>query len=159
MCFNISDSSNFRITDILLIVVHAFTTCILISFSVYETLLTRYVNLSTSFREPRFSVEMSPLWLKYMSSVFVCIHVEAYVPCCPLQTMQLGFGLSGCTCNKCYVINVVNVRNSSCSRVGCRLLLTLHTHTHTQIYIYIYIYISRTKVIRLYILFFITVLN
>ena len=41
------------------IAVHAFASRILISFSVDETLLPSYVNLSTDFREPPFSVEMS----------------------------------------------------------------------------------------------------
>ena len=39
------------------------------SFFVDETLLPRKANLFTSFRDPPFSVEMSPLWLKHMNSV------------------------------------------------------------------------------------------
>ena len=49
--------------------VHAFASCMSISFSVDETLLLRQVNLSTSFRGPPFSVEMLLLWLKRMYSV------------------------------------------------------------------------------------------
>ena len=49
-------------TDSLLIAVHAFASRILMSFLVEETLLLRQVNLSTSFREPPYSVEISPLW-------------------------------------------------------------------------------------------------
>ena len=48
-------------TDSLLIAVHAFAGHVLMSFSVDETLLLRLVNLSTSFRELAFSVEMSPV--------------------------------------------------------------------------------------------------
>ena len=48
-------------TDNLSIAVHVFTSHILMSFSIHETLLPRYMNLSISFREPPFSVEMSPL--------------------------------------------------------------------------------------------------
>ena len=39
------------------------------SVSVDKTLLPRQLNLSTSFTELSFSVEMSPLWLKHMCSV------------------------------------------------------------------------------------------
>ena len=55
--------------DNLSIAVHAFTSCILKSFSVDETLLLRYVSLSTNFREPPFSVEMYPFRLKHVYSV------------------------------------------------------------------------------------------
>ena len=43
------------------IAVHAFVSHVSMSFSVDETLLHRYVNLSTSFREVPSSVEMSPV--------------------------------------------------------------------------------------------------
>ena len=59
--FILSDKSDFLMTDSLLIAVHAFVSPVLISFSVDETLLPRSVNLSTSFREPPFSVKISPL--------------------------------------------------------------------------------------------------
>ena len=42
------------------IAVYTFARRILMSFFVDETLLTRYVNLSTNFREPPFKVEMFP---------------------------------------------------------------------------------------------------
>ena len=48
-------------TDSLSIAAHAFASHGLMSVSVDETLFTREVNLSTSFRELPFSVEMSPL--------------------------------------------------------------------------------------------------
>ena len=49
-------------TDSLSIAVHAFASRMLMSVSVDETLLPRQVNLSTSFRELPFSVEISPLF-------------------------------------------------------------------------------------------------
>ena len=52
--------SDFHMTDSLLIAVHAFVSRLLTSFLVDETLLPREVNLSTSFKELPFSVEMSP---------------------------------------------------------------------------------------------------
>ena len=58
--FILSDRFNFHMIDNLLIAVHAFNSHILISFSVDETLLLRYVNMSTNFRELLFRVEMSP---------------------------------------------------------------------------------------------------
>ena len=45
-------------TDNLSISVHAFASCMLMSVSIGETLLPRKVNLSTSFRELQFSVEI-----------------------------------------------------------------------------------------------------
>ena len=51
------------------IAVHAIASHVLMSFSVDEMQLPRYVNLSISFRGPPFSVEMSPFWLKHMYSV------------------------------------------------------------------------------------------
>ncbi len=47
--------------DFHMIVVHAFIGRVSMSFSVDETLLTRLVNLSTSFREVPSSVEMLPV--------------------------------------------------------------------------------------------------
>ena len=58
--FIILGKSDFHMIDNKLIVVYAFASCILMSFSVDEMLLLRYVNFSTHFREPPFSVEMSP---------------------------------------------------------------------------------------------------
>ena len=58
--FILSDRSDLHMTDSLSIAVHAFASRILMSFSVDEKLLPRYVNLSASFRDtPPFSVELS----------------------------------------------------------------------------------------------------
>ena len=54
--------SDFHMTDSLLIAVHAFVSCMSMSFSVDETLLPREVNLSTSFRELLPRVEMCRLF-------------------------------------------------------------------------------------------------
>ena len=72
--FILSFRSDFHMTDALSIAVHAFVSRALISVSVSvdETLLPRYVNLSASFRELLFSVEMSHVWLKHIYSV--CVH-------------------------------------------------------------------------------------
>ena len=58
LLFILSDRSNIHMTDSLSITVHTFTSCVLMSFSVDETLLPR-LNLSTSFIDQPFSVEMS----------------------------------------------------------------------------------------------------
>ena len=47
MRFILSDRSNFHMTDSLSIAVHAFVSRVLMSFSLDDTLLSRYVNLST----------------------------------------------------------------------------------------------------------------
>ena len=58
LCFALSVRSDFHMIDNLSIAVHAF---VLTSFSVEEILLPKLVYLCTSFREPSFSVNMSPL--------------------------------------------------------------------------------------------------
>ena len=55
--------------DRLLMAVHAFVRRILISLSVDERWLPKYVNLSTNFRELLFRVEMAPSRLKQMYSI------------------------------------------------------------------------------------------
>ena len=64
--FILSDRLDFYIIGNLLIAVHVFAKRWLMTFSVDETLLPRYVNLSTNFGEPPYWVEMSPFWLKQM---------------------------------------------------------------------------------------------
>ena len=61
ICFILSGISQFYMTDSLSIIVQAIAGRVLMSFSVDEKLLPRLGNLSTSFREPPFSVEMSLL--------------------------------------------------------------------------------------------------
>ena len=58
--FLLSDKAVFRMIDYLSIVVHVFASRILMSFSVHETLLTRELNASSSFRETKSCVELSP---------------------------------------------------------------------------------------------------
>ena len=65
----LSDMSDFHMIDKLSVAVKAFTRRILMSFSVNETLLPKYVNLSTNLREPPFRVAISLFLLKYMYSV------------------------------------------------------------------------------------------
>ena len=50
LCFILTVRSDFHMTDSLLIAYHAFVSRVSASISVDETLLPRYVNLSTSFR-------------------------------------------------------------------------------------------------------------
>ena len=59
-CFILLHKSDFHMIDNQSIAVHAFASHILMSFSEDEMLLPRYVNLSTSFRKPPFSVAMFP---------------------------------------------------------------------------------------------------
>ena len=59
--FILSVRSDFHMTDTLSIAVRALTSHESMSVSVDETLLLRWVNLSTSFRELLFSVEISPV--------------------------------------------------------------------------------------------------
>ena len=90
--FILSDKSDFHMIHYLSIVVNAFASRILMSFSVDEAMLLRLMNLSTSFREPPFSVEMFSFFIKTYVLRFVWIHMEVNVTCCLLRTVQLGFG-------------------------------------------------------------------
>ena len=83
--FILSDRSDFLMIDNLLIAVNSSAGCIL-SLSVDEILLLRYVNLSTDFRRPPFRVEMLSSQLKHVLH-FVCIHMEVNASCCLLQVM------------------------------------------------------------------------
>ena len=67
--FILSVWSNIHMTDNLSIAVHDFASRMSMSFSVDETLISWRMNLSTSFGELLFSLEMWPLWLKHMYSV------------------------------------------------------------------------------------------
>ena len=71
--FILSIWSDFHMTNSLSISVHAFVSCVSMSFSVDETLLPWWVNLSTSFRELPLSVKMSPVWLKHLYSVLYAL--------------------------------------------------------------------------------------
>ena len=62
--YTLLDRSDFHMINDLLIAVNAFTSRILMLFSVNETLLTRYANLFTNFREPPFRVERSFFFFK-----------------------------------------------------------------------------------------------
>ena len=66
LSFILSDRSDFHVINNLSIAVDTFASRILMSLSVDETLLPRNVNLSTNFREPPFSEEISPFPLKHM---------------------------------------------------------------------------------------------
>ena len=65
MHFILSVKSDFRVTDRLSITVHSFASHVMMSISLDETLLPKYVNLSTSFRELTFSEEMSSILFAY----------------------------------------------------------------------------------------------
>ena len=103
--FMISVNSDFHMTDRQSIALHAFASRVSMSFSVDETLLSRLVNLSTSFRELTFSVDMSPLWLKHMYSVLPALTWKP-MPAAACSRQCKGFGLGGCICQKRYVIGV-----------------------------------------------------
>ena len=65
----LSDRTDLHMIVSLSIAFHAFTRRIVISLSVDETLLSRYVNLATNFRIPPLRVETDPSQFKHMYSV------------------------------------------------------------------------------------------
>ena len=76
------------VTNSLSIAVHVFTSRILMSFFVDETLVLRLVNLSTSFREPPFKCGDVASLIKAHVLRFVCVHMETYAACCLIKTMR-----------------------------------------------------------------------
>ena len=89
--FILSYRSDFHITDNLSTAVHTFSSRVLMSFSVDETLLPKSQNLSISFRDLPF------IWLKHING-FVGVNMEAYATCWSLPTMQQEFSQGGCIC-------------------------------------------------------------
>ena len=73
MHFILSVRSDFHMTDRLSIAFHDFVSCVSMSVSVDETLFPRYVNVSTSFREPPYCVEMSGAGLRYIYFVLCAL--------------------------------------------------------------------------------------
>ena len=97
------DRSDFHMINSPSVAILTFTRCILMSLSVDETLLPRYVNLSTNFGGMSFRVETPPSCLKHVLC-FVYIQVRANASCCLLKAMQGRFSLGWCICKKRYVI-------------------------------------------------------
>ena len=108
--FNLSNMSDFHMTDSQSMAVPAFASHELISFWVDVTLLPRYLNLFSSFRDLLFIV-MLPLWLK---RCFVYIDMGVNATSSPFQTMQQGFSLDEYIWQKRHVFSVVLVGNCSC---------------------------------------------
>ena len=67
--FILPDRSDIHMIDDLSIAIHDFAWCILTSLSVDETLLPRYVYLSTNSTGLLFRVKIAPSRLKYMHSI------------------------------------------------------------------------------------------
>ena len=81
-----SDRSDFYMIYNLSIAVLVFVRCILISLSVDKTMLPRYVNLSTNFRESQFRMEMAHSWLRHMYSVLSTFLWRLPAPCSRLSS-------------------------------------------------------------------------
>ena len=68
-CFILTERSDFHLIDYLSIAVHPFAMLMMISLSVDEMFLPRYMNWSTNFRDLSLKGEMIAFWLKHMNSV------------------------------------------------------------------------------------------
>ena len=75
-----SDRSDFHMIDTVSIVVHAFVRSELTSCSGDETLLPRYMSLSTNFRGSPFRVEMTPSRLKHIYFVLFAVTLRLMLP-------------------------------------------------------------------------------
>ena len=91
--FILSDRSDFHIIDCQSIVVHIFAWCILTSLSVDETLLPRFVNLSSNLKGPPLRVKMAPSRLKRMHSVSFAFTWKPMPPsACSRQCPEIRLG-------------------------------------------------------------------
>ena len=106
--------SDFHIIDNLSIADHAFIRCILMTFSVDETLLPRYVNLSSNFWELPFRVEMSSFLLKHIHSVLSVFKWRTMPPAACSRLCNGDSALVGVFKKKRYVICVVCFCYSLC---------------------------------------------
>ena len=98
--------------DNYLIAVHAFLICMLISLSVDEILVLRYGKWSTNFQGRLFNMEMVTKSKKH-EICFICVHVQANVNYCLLQSMRQGFGFCKCICENCQIY-MIYVPGSFC---------------------------------------------
>ena len=89
--FILSDRADLLMIDNLWIAVHIFAWCLLISLSVDEMLLPRYVNSSTYSRGLWLGIEVALFLIKTHGFCLSCIHVGANASCCLHLVMQLGF--------------------------------------------------------------------
>ena len=76
--------------------------------------LPRAMNDREEWRERVRDIRATTWWLHLNVLCFICIHMEANAACCSFQTMQQGFSVGGCICQKRYVIRVVCVHNRFC---------------------------------------------
>ena len=124
--FILSARSDFHMTNKLSIAIHGFASLALMSFSIDETPLPWWVNLSTSFKGSPFSVEMSTLWLKHMYSVLSALTWSPMPAaarsrlCRRILAWAGGFARST-------VIDVVCVHNCSCGVSSASFLCQLET--------------------------------
>ena len=108
------DSSDFHVIDNLSMAVHGFARHILMSLSVDEMLLPRYMKVSTNFREPPFRGKMSPSWLKHLHFILSAFTWRPLPPAACSRLCSKGISLGRCICKKHYIICVVCVYNSFC---------------------------------------------
>ena len=84
--------------------------------------LSRLMNLSIRFRELPFSMEMSPVWLKYIYSV-LCVLTWRPILVAARSRLCSRVSAGGDICLKRYIIGVVRLGNCFCG-VGYLLLLS-----------------------------------
>ena len=114
--FILLDKIDFHMINNLSIAFHAFTRHILMSLSVDEMLLLRYVNLPANSRELPLRLEMSPC-LKHINSI-----LSAFTSFCLLQTMQQRFSLDRCICKMHKFSCLICIHNSFCRVLSASFL-------------------------------------
>ena len=86
--FILSDGSDFHIIDAKSIPFHAFAWRIVISLSVDEILLPKYVKLSTNFRRLSLRAEIALSRLKHMFSILIAFTLNLPAVCSRLRSLD-----------------------------------------------------------------------
>ena len=90
-----SDWSDFHMIDILSLIVNGFARCTLISLSVDQILLPKYVNLPTNFRGWPLKVEMVPSHLRHLNSVLYSFMKRLIFPAACSRLYSRGSAYAG----------------------------------------------------------------
>ena len=108
----LSKTSPLQMIDSLLIAVQVFSRSKLISLSLDEILLPRYVNWFTYFRGIPFRAKIAPFLFKTRELRFIRIPIEVNASRCLLYVIQSRICSGSCIYEKCKIICVVWVCHS-----------------------------------------------
>ena len=130
-----SKRKDFHVVVNLWIAIHALPMRMLISLSVDEILLPRYMNWFINFRGLPFNKKMTLSCLRHERR-FIWVYIETNASFCLLQDMRQKFGLSRCIWKKHLIIYVVCISDSfrKVSYASCFFFFSVKPFSFTRIY-------------------------